>query len=242
MSLAHADRVVPRPRRVYAAVTVEPEGEGFAVRLDGKSTRTPAGAALTAPTRAMAELLAAEWEAQAKEIDWAAMPATRLAFTTIDHARDTRDALAAEVARYVAGDTLTYLADDTPRLHARQVAQQLPLLEWAATQLGVRLETVSGVMHRPQPDASIARARALAAAEDDFTLAGLAFAAALFGSGVLALAVRHGRLTGAQAHDLARLEEAHQESEWGVDSEAAERTAARLEEARFIERWFQALG
>lgn len=241
MSLAHADRVVPRPKRVYTAVSVEPEGEGFAVKLDGRSAKTPAGAALVAPARALAELLAGEWEAQAVEIDWALMPATRLAFTTLDHAAETRVALAAELARYAAGDTLTYLADDTPRLHARQVAQQLPLLDWAATELGVRLETVAGVMHRPQPEASIARARALAAAEDDFALAGLAFAAALFGSAVLAFAVRRGRLTGEQAHDLARLEEAHQESEWGVDSEAAERTASRLEEARFVERWFRAL-
>ena len=58
---------------------------------------------------------------------------------------------------------------------------------------------------------------------------------------MLAFAVRRGRLTGEEAHDLARLEEAHQEGEWGVDAEAAERTARRLEEARFIARWFAAL-
>ena len=96
-------------------------------------------------------------------------------------------------------------------------------------------------MHRAQPPATITRARALAAGEGDLALAGLAFAAAQFGSAVLAFAVRRGRLTGEEAHDLARLEEAHQEAEWGVDAEAAARTAARLEEARFIARWFAAL-
>ena len=59
---------------------------------------------------------------------------------------------------------------------------------------------------------------------------------------MLAFAVTRGRLTGAQAHDLARLEEAHQESEWGEDAEAAARTAARLAEAEFIDRWFRTLG
>ena len=241
MSLAHADRVVPRPKRVYTAVAVEPEGEGFAVKLDGRSAKTPEGAALVSPTRALAELCAAEWEAQATHIDFAAMPATRLAFTTLDRAAATRDALAVEVARYAASDGLAYFAPETPRLHARQEAEWAPVLAWAGEALGVRLERVEGAMHRPQPPASIARARALAAGEGDFALAGLAFAAALFGSAVLAFAVARGRLTGAQAHDLARLEEAHQEAEWGEDAEAAARTAARLREAEFIDRWFQAL-
>ncbi len=242
MSLAHADRVVPRPRRVYDAVTTGPDaGGGHAVLLDGRPAKTPEGAPLVLPTPALADLAAAEWAAQVREVDWAAMPATRLAFTTIDRAAATRDALAVEVGRYAAGDGLLHRADDQPKLHARQAAEWDPLLAWAAGDLGVRLEAVEGVMPRAQPPASVARARELAAAEGDFALAGLAFAAALFGSAVLAFAVRRGRLTGDEAHALARLEEAHQESEWGVDAEAAERTARRLEEARFIARWFAAL-
>jgi tRNA dimethylallyltransferase len=41
---------------------------------------------------------------------------------------------------------------------------------------------------------------------------------------------------------IARLDEAWQEERWGIDYEAADRTAARLEEALLLERWFQALG
>ena len=103
------------------------------------------------------------------------------------------------------------------------------------------LERTAGVTHRAQPPASLARARELAAAEADFALTGLAFACALFGSAVLAFAVRRGRLTGEAAHDLARLDEAFQEEQWGEDAEAAARTAARLAEARFVARWFAAL-
>ena len=159
MSLAHADRVVPRPRRVYTAVTTAPEGPGVAVHLDGRSARTPEGAPLVLPTLALAELCAAEWDAQAREVDFAAMPATRLAFTTIDRAAATRDALAVEVSRYAATDGLAYFADDQPRLHARQEREWSPLLAWAASDLGVALEPVKGVIHRPQPPASVARAR-----------------------------------------------------------------------------------
>ncbi len=241
MSLAHADRVVPRPRRVYTAVAVAPQEGGFAVTLDGRPARTPEGAPLVLPTRALAELCAAEWEAQAREVDLAAMPAVRLAFTTVDRAAATRPALAVEVSRYAANDGIAYFADDQPRLLARQEAEWGPLLAWAADALGVALERREGVMPRPQPAASIARARELAAGEGDFALAGLAFACALFGSAVLAFALRRGRVAAAEAHDLARLEEAHGESEWGEDAEAAARTAARLQEAEFIGRWFAAL-
>ena len=82
---------------------------------------------------------------------------------------------------------------------------------------------------------------ALALDLDDFGLSALAHAAGLFGSAVLALALQRGRLSGQAAHDLARLDEAWQEKQWGVDGEAAIRTEGRLAEALWLERWFRAL-
>ena len=43
------------------------------------------------------------------------------------------------------------------------------------------------------------------------------------------------------AHELSRLDEAFQEERWGVDEEAALRTAARAQEACMIGAWFAAL-
>src|SRR6185312_604337 len=64
-------------KRFYTAATVG-EGEGaFAILLDGKPVRTPARRTLAAPTRALAEKIAAEWNAQANVIDPGAMPLTR---------------------------------------------------------------------------------------------------------------------------------------------------------------------
>ena len=76
---------------------------------------------------------------------------------------------------------------------------------------------------------------------DDFSLTGLATATGLFGSAVLALAVQRGALSGAEAFELSRLDEAWQERQWGVDEEAAQRTAARRAEAELLDRWFAAL-
>jgi chaperone required for assembly of F1-ATPase len=78
-------------------------------------------------------------------------------------------------------------------------------------------------------------------AVDDFVLAGLAFAAALYGSVVLAFAVERRALSGEEAFDLSRLDEAFQEERWGVDDEAAARTARLRHDARMIGDWFAAL-
>ncbi len=87
----------------------------------------------------------------------------------------------------------------------------------------------------------MAAVETLAAGLDDFALAGLAFATALFGSAIIALALMRGRLTGEQACAAARLDEAFQEERWGVDSEAAERAKALAADAAMLEAWFKAL-
>ena len=230
-----------RPRRFYKAVEVAPRDGGFAVLLDGRGAKTPAGAPLAVPTRALAELLAAEWEAQAEEIDLSAMPANRLASTVIDRTVTAGSAVAAEVARYADSDVICYFAEAPATLVEAQVQRWGPLLDWARDILGVELHRVAGVIPRPQPPEAIARVESLVAALEPFTQAGVAFATPLFGSAVLALALQRGQLHADAAFDLSRLEQAYQEARWGVDTEAAERTAGQRAEARMVGDWFAAL-
>ncbi len=58
---------------------------------------------------------------------------------------------------------------------------------------------------------------------------------------MLALALQRGRLSADEAFDLSRLDEAYQEARWGVDAEAAERTALLRIEARALQAWLEAL-
>src|SRR5260370_26307560 len=65
------------PRRFYRSAGVgEADGE-FGLLLDGRPVKTPARHPLTLPTRALAQALADEWEAQGEHIDPARMPLTR---------------------------------------------------------------------------------------------------------------------------------------------------------------------
>jgi chaperone required for assembly of F1-ATPase len=235
------DDTVQTARRFYKAVSAEPVDGGHAVRLDGRSPKSPGGLPLVLPTLALAELVAGEWAAQKDFILLGAMPATRLAFTAMEKTAGAREGLAEEVARYAGSDALCYFADAPASLAERQARVWGPILDWAEAELGLRLERAAGIVHRTQPAESLERARAHAAELDDFNLIALAHATALFGSAVLALAVQRGRLTGEEAHDLARLDEAFQEELWGIDAEAADRTAGRRAEAAMLGDWFAAL-
>jgi chaperone required for assembly of F1-ATPase len=234
-------RAADLPRRFYGEAALTPGAAGVVLALDGRGAKTPAGHDLSLPNEALGAAVAAEWRAQGERIDLAGMPLTRLAFTAIDRVRGVRAELGEEVARYAAHDVLCHLAEAPARLVALQEGAWAPWRAWARSALGVALEAKSGLIGPPQSDAALARVRELAAGEEDFALTGLAFAAALLGSAVLAFALMKGALDADAALDLSRLDEAFQEGFWGVDAEAEKRTAALRLEARAAGRWFDAL-
>jgi chaperone required for assembly of F1-ATPase len=231
-----------RLKRFWTTADVAERDGGWAVTLDGRTPKTPAHAPLVLPTGAAARLVAEEWAAQVEFIDPATMPATRLASTAIDRVSRAREPVAEEIAAFAGSDLLCYLADHPTSLAVEQAREWTPWRDWGALELGVTLEAAEGIIHRPQDPAAMARVRELALRLDDFALTGLATAVPLLGSAVLGLAVQRGVLSGEAAFELSRLDEAFQERQWGVDEEAAERTAGRRAEAVLLDRWFRALG
>lgn len=230
-----------RRKRFYAEVAVAPSNDGFAVQLDGRTARSPASVPLVLPTEALARLVADEWAAQDKEIDPASMPATRFAFAALALDAAGRAVAVERVASFAGSDLLCYFADGPSSLVERQERRWGPVIAWAEAALQVRFHRTQGVVHRPQPQPTIDLVAELAGAEAPFALTGLVAAAALFGSAILAFALRRGELTADAAFDLSRLDETFQEERWGVDAEAAARADAMAKEAVTLGRWFAAL-
>ncbi len=230
-----------RPKRFYTTAEAGPVDGGLGVLLDGRPVRTPAGTRLTLPTPALAQQVAAEWAAQGEHIILSDMLATRLAFTAIDRAAEARPQVAAEIAARAGADVLCYFAEGPDSLVELETARWGPVLDWAAEALGLELVRVCGLTHRPQPEATLERVKTLALDLSDFELTGMVNAAGLFGSAILAFALQRGHLGGDEALDLSRLDEAFQEERWGIDDEAAARTANMRREAGVLERWFAAL-
>jgi len=224
-----AARRASRPRlrkRFYERATA---GEGGAVLLDGKPVMTPARKPLAAPTRALAEAIAAEWDAQEREIDPARMPLTRLANAVIDAVAERPQAVAAEIEKYLGTDLLFYRAATPDGLIARQAQAWDPVLAWARDALGARFITVEGVMHVKQPSEAVAAARSRIPSEP-WRLGALSSITALTGSALLALALAEGVLDAEAAWAAAHVDEDWQMAQWGRDELALQRRDHRLAE------------
>jgi chaperone required for assembly of F1-ATPase len=228
-----------RPPRFYETVAVEKRAGGFVVLLDDKLLKTPQARIVFAATEALADLVAAEWSAQAERIDWFSMPVTRLVLAAVDRGEKERRQLGADVVRHLETDVVCHVSDD-PELARREEATWAPLRAWAAETLGIALNPVSGVVATAQPVTSIEAAHDRLAALDGVCLVALGLAAMLLGSAVLALALLEGRLDAAQAFAASRLEETHQAERWGRDAEAAARSERLAAELVVLERVMRA--
>lgn len=211
-----------KAKRFWASVTVAPEGEGFAVRLDARPVRTPAKRPLILPTRAMAEAVAAEWAAVETEVDPRRMPVTRAANAAIDKVAPQFAEVAEMIAAYGGSDLLCYRATGPEALVRAQAAAWDPMLDWAATAHGARLAVTQGIVPVAQPAEALARLAAQVAACSPFELTALHDLVALTGSLVLGLAATDDTFDPEMLWQLSRFDEDWQAAEWGRDEEAAE--------------------
>lgn len=225
-------------KRFWKEVAIAAGDKGFAIELDGRPVRTPGRAPLAVPTAALAEAIADEWRAVTDTIDPRAMPLTGLANAAIDRIAPDAAGFAAGLARYGESDLLCYRADYPAPLVERQRAHWDPPLDWARGRYDAALNIATGVMHRPQPPATLARLGEAVAARTPFELAGLSPVVTVTGSLLLALALIEGALDAGTIWEAAQIDEAWQAEQWGEDELAAQARAARREEfdagARFL--------
>ena len=226
-------------KRFWKDVSVEKDGEGWSIRLDGRPVRTPARAPLIVPSQPLAEAIAEEWRSVEGEIDPRAMPLTGLANAAIDWAAPDRQTFAQGLARYAEADLACYRADNPRELVERQTLAWDALLGWARRRFDVDFATTAGVTHVDQPSATVERLGHAVAALDAFRLAGLSPLVTIGGSLVAALAVIEKAMTADEAWDAVSVDDRWQVEQWGADAEAEAALENRrwdfLAAARFLE-------
>ena len=215
-------------KRFWKQVAVEAVEEGWRVTLDGRPIRTQGGRAQVVPNPALAEALADEWRAQGEDVDPAAFPLRDLADYAIDHVGPEREAAIDRLLAYGETDTLCYRADPDEPLYRRQQAMWEPLLAAFEARHELRLERVSGVMHRTQPAATLDRLRAVLERHDDFALSALSTLAPLAASLTIALTALEPDFDVAGLFEAANCEQDWQAEQWGWDALAKEARARRL--------------
>ena len=226
-------------KRFWKDVSVEPEGDGWEIRLDGRPVKTPARAPLVIPNEKLADAIADEWRSVEDEIDPRAMPLTGLANAAIDRVAPERQAFAGGVARYAEADLACYRSEWPPELAALQQGAWDPLLAWARRRYDVDFSTTSGLVHVPQPQATVERLAHAVAALDPFRLAGLSPLVTIGGSLIAGLAVLEKALTPEEAWEAVSIDERWQLQQWGADAEAKTALEGRerdfMAAARFLE-------
>ena len=209
-----------KPRRFWTEAAALPVTGGYTVQLDKRPVKTPAKAALVVPTEALAQALAAEWDAQEEVVDPNTMPMTRTANSAIDKVAVQRAEVAEMLAAYGDSDLLCYRSDSPAELVDRQVAHWDPMLDWAEAELGARLSPRTGIIHAPQDPAALEVLRDRVHALDPFELAAFHDLVALTGSLVLGFAAFLTTRSADEIWEVSRLDERWQEAQWGIDEEA----------------------
>ena len=220
----------PPRKRFYEQAKVAPHEPGFAVALDGRVAKTPAGKPLAVRSEALAAALADEWSAQGERLDPAAMPLTRLVNTALDGVADKMADVRADIVRYAASDLICYRAEDPEGLVALQDAHWSPLISHIHDRLGADFAVAKGIMYVEQNSDTLAALDAALEGYDALGLAAIHIVTTLTGSAVIALVLAQGGITPEAAWTAAHVDEDWQMSQWGRDDIAVERRTRRWAE------------
>jgi chaperone required for assembly of F1-ATPase len=217
------------PKRFYKTAEAVETPSGFAVQLDGRTAKTSGRKPLLMPNKALALMVAAEFEAQTVVIDPFTMPVLRIVNPAIDSVSTMMAEVRADIANYAATDMLCYRAHEPEKLVVRQTAVWNPIVARVESAIGARFILAEGVMPTAQLQPTLAAfaAELAVATPDPFTLSAAHVLTSISGSALLALSVASGWLSAESAWAAAHLDEDWTIEFWGEDAEAAARRAKR---------------
>lgn len=219
---------VELPKRFYKSVDVARSEAGYAVTLDGRPVRTPGKKVpIVLPVVDLAQIKAEEWAAQGEFIDPATMPMTRLINSAVESGEDMVPAFRAEIGKFAANDLLLYRADSPQELVVEQERVWDGALVKLARKFDVAFQPTIGIIHQPQPAATLEKLDAALEGQGLLSLTALVSVTGITGSGLLALALLHELMDADAVWSAAHVDEDHQIRLWGEDEEAMERRAKR---------------
>lgn len=228
-----------RLKRFYDKVSIAQAEGGWAVLLDGKPVRTPLRLPLLLPAAPLCEAAAGEWREQGTEITPHDMLLNRLANTAIDGVRGREAVVIGDILAFAASDLICYRAATPAALRARQSEVWDPVLRWLEAGIGAAFSVTAGVMPVRQPAGAIAPLHGVLGRLDAFALTALHAMTTLTGSALLTVAHLHDVLDLNAVWAAAHIDEDWQNSQWGIDAQAAIRRKRRFAEMQAASRFLQ---
>ena len=214
-------------KRFWKNAELNDAAGGWQVSLDGRSVKTRAGAPQIVPTKALGELLRAEWADAPQEVLPEHLPLRDLADRAIDTISSEPEPVITRLLGFADGDTLCYRAEPDEPVARRQNEVWEPIVAGIEAEHGIALTRTHGILHRPQSEESLGALRQRLQGESPFVLAGLDTAASLAASLCIALAGLREEADHAALWSTANLEQDWQAERWGTDEEALARRNER---------------
>lgn len=228
-------------KRFWKQVEIVQQEGGFAVQLDGRSVRLPGKTALCVPSRALAEALAAEWDAAGQNADGYFtpddLPLTGIAGSMLERIPQARAGVLESLLAYANSDLICYRDGASSKLAAEQAALWDPWLAWLGKTYGVTFQTTRGVMPICQSAQALQGLRVVMQGLTDAQMAVLGVAVPALGSLVLGLGLLEGAATVEELVACATIDERQQMAVWGQDTEVTDRIARMQQELETAARF-----
>ncbi|MEE9432967.1 MAG: ATP12 family protein [Sphingorhabdus sp.] len=225
-------------KRFWQDVVVEERDGGHAILLDERVVKTPLHGELILPNEALANAVLAEWAGVGEEVDPATMPMTGFANAAIDKVASERATFVDTIAAYGEADLFCYRAENPRPLVDRQDEQWGKWLRWAQAHYSLSFTVISGIIHQPQPEDTVARLKEAVEELSDWQLAAASKLAHISGSLVAMLALVDEEASAAVIWPDLILDELWQEEHWGADEFALKNRQDRevefMDAARFM--------
>ena len=209
-------------KRFYKMVSVGGDDQnGFVIELDGKPVKTPSGAALNIVTAALAQEIAAEWNAQEDDIDPETMPLTQLYTTAQDRVAAERAHMMPPLMAYLDTDLVCYRTELPQALAERQAAQWDIYIDVFARRYGTTLQTTTGLSALKQDEKAHLAVRDALESLDGLRFTVLQAVTSLSCSLVMALAFINDEASPVQLFDAMHVEESYKAEIYNEDVHGA---------------------
>ncbi|MEO6012938.1 MAG: ATP12 family protein [Devosia sp.] len=218
------------PKRFYKDAAVKAVDGGFGVGLDGRVPKTPGSKPVIVPSETVAAAMAEEWAAQGEFIDPQTMPMVRLVNSAVEAGEESVPALKTEIVKYAGNDLLLYRVATPETLVRRHEQLWDGALVKLARQFGIIFQPTIGILHQPQPAATLEKLAAAIAGEPLLPITAMNAVTSITGSGLLAMALRHSLLSADEVWTTAHVDEDHNIELWGEVEEITTRRAKRRKE------------
>lgn len=194
-------------KKFYKVVSKADVPGGFAIHLDGRPVKTPAGNVLLVPFGKLADEIVREWAAQDEHIVPDSMPLTQILTTAQDHVGRERKDMTKRVLAYLNTDLICYRTTHPGALAQLQASCWDPWVDWFKQRYGAALETTTGLTALRQPGKAHEAATEFVENLDDYRFTVVQMVTSLTGSLVLALAFMAGDASPDQLYEAANVEE-----------------------------------